>query len=110
LLLSPPHASVVSQNNITPHLSHRKDIFTLWPGKKTFIKDSPCGQKICNWLTWYGRQSYLIVDTSPNWDIRHYLANREDYIDGLKNVEKAGVIKRYKQIGSTILYKIQKTP
>jgi len=33
----PVNASIVSQNNITPHISHRDEIFTLWPDKKTFL-------------------------------------------------------------------------
>jgi hypothetical protein len=32
----PTNAAVVSQNNITPHVSQRDKIFTLWPEKKTF--------------------------------------------------------------------------
>jgi uncharacterized membrane protein len=110
IAMIPHDAALVSQNNITPHVDHRKAIFTLWPNKKTFIKDSPCGKRECNWFHWYGKQTYLIVDTSSNWDIRHYLTNREDFSDGLKNIEKAGIIKKYKQQGNTVLYKIQKSP
>ena len=105
-----PHdASVVSQNNITPHLSHRNEIFTLWPEKKTFKTNSPCKQTTCNWLTWRSTMpQYLIVDTSANWDIRHFLANGDDYRDGLKNLEKAGYIKKDKQIGNAAIYTILK--
>jgi uncharacterized membrane protein len=106
----PANASVVSQNNITPHISHRKEIFTLWPKKKNFTENSPCGKKTCDWFGWYGHPTYLIVDTSPNWDIRHLLANKEDYIEGLKNIEKQGIIKKTRQQGNTVLYKIVKTP
>jgi len=104
----PPNASVVSQNNITPHLTHRHEIFTLWPDRKNFKTNSPCDKKSCNWLTWRaGQPQLLIVDTSSNWDIRHFLADRNQYIDGLTNMEKAGVIKKKEEIGNAVIYKIE---
>jgi len=105
----PPNASVVSQNNITPHIDHRNEIFTLWPEQKIFTKNSPCKQKVCNWLMWKSTTPrYLIVDTSSNWDIRHFLANRSDFIDGLRNLEKEGYIKKDKQIDNAVIYTILK--
>ncbi len=103
----PEQASVVSQNNIVPHISHRREIFTLWPEKKSFTTHSPCGKKTCAWFRWGGTPKYLIVDTANEWDSRHLLAPREEYIAGLQNLEKTGIIKRYKQEGTTILYKVQ---
>ena len=106
----PKDASVVSQNNITSHISNRDKIFTLWPEKKSFEGNSPCGKPICNWFRWVGSPNYLIVDKSANWDIRQLLANRDEYVNGLSNLEKANVITKYKQIGNAILYKILKQP
>lgn len=106
----PSNTAIVTQNNITPHFTHREFIYTLWPEKKTFDKNSPCGQTACDWFHWGGNPTYLIVDTSPDWDIRHYLATREDYMKGLENIEKAGIVKKDKEIGTTIRYKILKNP
>jgi uncharacterized membrane protein len=106
----PPNASVVSQNNITPHISHRDEIFTLWPDKKTFLIDSPCGKSTCDWFHWAGNPAYLIVDTGVDWDIRHLLANREDYSNGLNNLKKAGIITKFRQKGDAVLYRILKNP
>jgi len=106
----PVSAPVVSQNNITPHISERYSIFTLWPEKKTFVINSPCGKHTCDWFRWAGKPEYLIVDTSSDWDIRHFLANRPDFVAGLKNMETAGVIKKYKEEGNSVLYKIGKNP
>lgn len=102
----PSEAALVAQNNITPHVSHRKFIFTLYPEKKTFTENSPCGEQLCDWFRWAGNPTYLIVDTSDAWDIRHLLANREEYSKGLNNMEKAGMIKKQKQKGNTVLYTI----
>jgi uncharacterized membrane protein len=38
-----PEDSIVAQNNLVPHLSQRKEIFSLWHEKKDFLQDSPCG-------------------------------------------------------------------
>lgn len=70
----------------------------------------PANKKTCNWLTWYDHPQYLLVDTSPEWDIRHLLGNRTDFIDGLQNLEKAGIVSVYKRIGTTTLYTINSSP
>ena len=104
----PVNASVVSQNNITPHLSQRKLIFTLYPSLKTFSHNSPCGKKACDWFRWAGNPEYLVVDTSTDWDARSFLTDRDTFINSLQNLEKAGVIRTYKQIGEAYVFKIQK--
>lgn len=106
----PRKASVVAQNNIVPHISHRDKIYSLYPEKKKFEKNSPCNKSGCNWFRWYDHPEFLFVDTSPEWDARHLLTDRDTFIDGLKNLEKAGVIKKYKQEGSAILYKVYRNP
>lgn len=106
----PQNVSVVSQNNITPHISERDKIYTLYPEKKIFQKYSPCGQVQCDWFRWYGNPEFLIVDTSSDWDARHFLTDRPLFIKGLINLEKAKVVAKYKQIGTTILYKVNENP
>lgn len=106
----PESAPLVAQNNIIPHVNYRDTIVTLWPIKREFSDNTPCGEKICDWFRWADSPQYLIVDTSPEWDIRHLLGQREEFIKGLTNLEKTGVIKKSKQIGSTILYKVEMNP
>jgi hypothetical protein len=106
----PNDASVVSQVNITPHINHRELIFTMWPEKKTFSKDSPCGQQSCDWFRWPGNPQYMIVDTSPEWDARHLLTNNNEFKQGIANMEKAGIIQVEKRIDSATLYKVIKKP
>lgn len=102
--------AIASQNNITPHLSHRDHIYTLYPTKRNFGKNSPCNERVCDWFSWYGNPKYIIVDTSDNWDIRHLLADPKDYRKGLANMERARVITVYRKIGNTVLYQILKSP
>ena len=103
----PKNASVVAQNNIIPHISHRDKIYTLYPEKKTFTSNSPCGQPECDWFRWVKNPSYLIVDTSPQWDVRHLLTDRENFVKGLHNLEKMKRITMYKKVDSTVLYKVK---
>ncbi len=106
----PKDASVVAQNNIVPHISHRDKIYSLYPEMKRFNKNSPCGKIECNWFRWYGNPEYLFVDSSEEWDIRHLLENRDDFIAGIHNLEAGKVISVYKRVGTTALYKVNKNP
>ena len=103
----PPNASVVAQNNILPHLSHRNEIFTLWPRKK-IVHGLGCPDDSCDWLVWAGKPTYLLVDSSSNWDIRHVYTTPKDFEKAIENVEKKGLIVQYKKDGTTTLFKIIK--
>lgn len=106
----PPTASIVSQNNITPHITHRDNIQTLWPETKDFKTNSPCGNGTCRWYKWHENPQYLIVDVGQTWDERHFLINREDFIEGIQNMEKEKVIIKEFQSGTATLYKIIRNP
>jgi hypothetical protein len=100
----------VAQNNIIPHISQRDKIFTLYPEKKKFPENSPCGESECDWFRWEDNPAYLFVDTSPEWDARHLLIDRENFIKGIENIEKTGVVKKEKTSGSAVIYKIISKP
>ena len=106
----PSDASVVAQNNILPHLSHRDKIYTLYPEKKKFSTNSPCAASECDWFRWDGSPRFLIIDTSPEWDARHYLTDREKFTGGLENLEKTGTIKPIKTVGTAVVYEVLQNP
>lgn len=106
----PPGASVVSQNNITPHISHRDKIYTLYYNLKDFPSNSPCANPKCDWFSWFSNPEFLIVDTSNNWDARHLLIDRPLFLKALINMENAHVILLYKQVGTARLYKVLRSP
>jgi hypothetical protein len=106
----PKDAYVATQTNIASHISNRKLIVTIWGDSHNFVKASPCGQPQCKWFKWAGNPKYLIVDTSPEWNVLNLLSNRPDFIEALKNMGKSGVIKKYKQLGTSVIYKIEKKP
>lgn len=106
----PSGASVVSEVNIISHMGHREEIYTLWAETKNFKNNSPCGKESCPWFRWDGKPQYLIADTASNWDIRQLFQNNNDFNSALKSVEKEGVIKLDKQVGTAKLFKILKNP
>jgi uncharacterized membrane protein len=106
----PKDAYVVTQVNISPHISNRELIVTMWGDRKNFEKNSPCGDESCEWFKWAGNPEYMLVDTSSEWNITHLLANREDFIKGLENMEKDGVIRKHKEFNSATIYTVHKKP
>lgn len=102
--------SIVAQNNIIPHISQRDKIYTLYPEKKKFAKTSPCGQPECDWFRWEGNPKYLFVDTSSEWDARHFLTDTDNFVKGLTNIEKAGIVKKNRQKGNAVIYKVVRKP
>lgn len=108
----PDDAGIVSQNNLYPHISQRKNIELLWPDRRTFTASaSPCEAVDCPWFRWKKADyEYLLVDISHEWDIRHLLQNRDEFIQAVDGMEKLGIIKRVKEDGTTRLYTIEKDP
>ena len=106
----PDNAYVATQNNIAPHISNRKNIVLVFGEKKDFKTNSPCNNPTCTWLKWAGSPKYLVVDTSQDWNIINLLADRPDFVSGLKNMERAGNIKLFKKIENSSIYLIQKSP
>lgn len=98
--------AIAVQNNIVPHLSQRNDILTLWYEQKQLSDISVCGKELCDWLRWNGKPSSLLVDLAPEWDIRHFLADRDAFIRAVENLEQQGVIKVKYRNGTTTLYTI----
>lgn len=102
----PNNASVVTQVNILPHISHRDEVYTLFPETREFTSSSPCGQKNCAWFRWGGKPKYLLVDTSPLWDPRHLLTENRNFNEGIGSLEKEKVIELVKQSNTSKLYKV----
>lgn len=106
----PKEASVVSAQNLVPHLSHRKEIYLAWPRKIDLINivsENPCGEKTCWWFEFGGKPEYLVLDLHPNQWITQLLESNENFESAVKNMEKAGKIELEKEINSAKLYRIK---
>ena len=103
----PPSASLATQQNLVPHLAHRKEIYLVWPRKHDF--DPPaggCGQKSCWWLDFGGQPEYLVVDLRPHQWLTQILESTQNFQSAVRNMEKAGKIKLERQINDINLYRI----
>ncbi|MFH0749808.1 MAG: DUF2079 domain-containing protein [Candidatus Gottesmanbacteria bacterium] len=103
----PRNASIAAQQNLVPHLSHRKEIYLVWP-REHDIDEMPCGQKLCWWLDFGVTAEYLVVDTRPGQWLTQILETNEHWNSAIANMEKAGRIQLEKQVGGARLYKILK--
>jgi len=101
----PSTASLAAQQNLIPHLSHRKEIYLIWPRAHDF-DNNLCGQRSCWWLDFGGHPEYLVVDLHPNQWLTQLLESNENFNSAINNMEKTGKIKLIKQVNEARLYKI----
>ncbi len=101
----PREFSIATQQNLVPHLSHRNEIYLIYPREHN-ITESPCGQTLCWWLDFGGKPEYLVVDTRPNQWLTQILETTENWNMAVANMEKVGRIVLLKQIGYMKLFKI----
>lgn len=102
----PKDASVATQVNIAPHITHRDHIYTLWPSNREFAKNSPCGQKNCKWFRIGKTPQYIVVDTSSEWDERHFLTTKDEFVERIEALKKANLIKAEFTSNNATLYKV----
>lgn len=107
LTFVPRGASVAAQQNLVPHVSHRNEIYLVWP-RLHDIKGEPCGQSLCWWLDFGGHPDYLVVDTRPDQLLTQILESNEHWNSAILNMEKVGKIQLEKSVGGARLYKILK--
>ena len=96
LKMVPPDASVASQQNLVPHLSHRREIYLAWP------------RQIGNdwWLAFGGQPEYLVVDRRPGQWLTQILETNENFQAAIENMEKSGKITLKTNRGDACLYRI----
>lgn len=101
----PPDASLVAQQSLIPHLSHRKKIYLAWPREHDF---DPLinGQESGWWLDFGNQPEYLVVDLHPNQWLTQLLESNENFGSAVENMEKAKKITLEKEINFAKLYRI----
>lgn len=103
--LIPQKASLATQQSLVPHLSHRREIYLVWPREHDF-ENNLCGGKTCWWLDFGGKPQYLVVDLHPNQWITQLLESNENFESAVVNMENAGKITKEKEINFAKLYKV----
>jgi uncharacterized membrane protein len=99
----PKNASIAAAQDLVPHLSHRKEIYLLYPRIKN-VKNT-CNS--CWWLESSGKPQYMVIDLHPNQWKTQLLESNENFHNAVKNMEKAGKIIKVKNINNAFLYKIR---
>ena len=107
LTLVPTDVAVATAQNLIPHLSHRKEIYLVFPRLHDY-DDTRCGQRRCWWLDFNNRADYLVVDLRPDQWLTQILETNEHYQEAVRNMEKSGRITLMKSIGLVRLYQVNK--
>ena len=105
--LVPADASIASQQSLVPHLSHRKEIYLVYPVLHDY-DDKRCGQTKCWWLDFAGKPQYLVIDLHPNQWVTQLLETNEHFSEAVVNMEKAGRIRLVNRINNAKLYEVVK--
>jgi uncharacterized membrane protein len=101
----PKDASLAAQQSLVPHVSHRREIYIVWP-RMHDIESRPCGQVSCWWLDFGGRPDYLYVDLHPHQWLTQLLETNEHFESAVENMEIAGRIRLEKEVGRSRLYRV----
>ena len=101
----PQEFSITTQQNLVPHLTHRNEIYLIYPREHN-ITEAPCGQTLCWWLDFGGKPEYLVADMRPGQWLTQILETSDNWNSALVNMEKVGRIVLLKQIGSMKLFTI----
>lgn len=99
------NASVAAQQSLVPHLSHRKNIYLIYP-KQHFFKDDVCGKQECWWLDFAGNPDFLAVDVHRGVWLTMLLEDENNFKHGLANMENNKVIQLMYKQGEARLYKV----
>ncbi len=102
----PDDMSLAAQNNIVPHVSNRRHIYSVYYEKKDARELPGCTTPHCDTLRTYRDAEYVLVDLSEDWDARHYLADPVLFARAVRSMESRGAITLIREYGTTKLYKI----
>ncbi len=103
----PKTISIATQQSLVPHLSHRKDVYLVWPRLYDF-PEKPCGQKTCWRLDFNNNADYLLIDTHPGEWITMLLETPEHVAEALTNMEKLNNITLMQKINDIRLYRVNR--
>lgn len=107
LALVPTDTAVAASQNLVPHLSHRKEIYLVYPRPHDY-DDNRCSQRSCWWLDFNTSADYVVVDLRPDQWLTQILATNKQYQEAVRNMEKSGRISLVKNIGFARLYQVNK--
>lgn len=96
LSVIPKNISIATQQSFVPHLSHRKNIYLVWPR----VHETDW------WLDFHDRADYLLIDSHPNEWPTMLLETPEHVNEALTNMEKLNKITLVQQINDVRFYRV----
>lgn len=102
----PLNASVAAQQSLVPHLSHRDNVYLIYPHEKSNDQSLPCAS--CWWLDFGGNPDYLVVDVHPGVWLTMTLAEEDNFKQALSNMESKNMIRLVDKQNDAKLYVINK--
>jgi len=101
----PKDASIASSQNLVSHLSHRKEIYLIWP-RKHKVENDFCKKDACWWLDFAGKPQYLVVDLHPNQWATQLLETNANFESAIGNMEDSKKISLIRETNYAKLYRI----
>jgi uncharacterized membrane protein len=92
----PPTIRLATQQSLVSHLSHRKDIYLVWPR----VHDAGW------WLDFDSKADYLLIDTHPGEWLTMLLETSDHVNEALANMEKLKKITLVQKINAIRLYRV----
>jgi len=103
----PKDVPVAATQHIVPHLSHRNEIYLIWPRQKTGKEaEKLCHKETCWWLDFAGKPKYLVVDLDNTQWITQLLESPANFQMAVTNMIHAGKIKEYKRVNTAYIYTV----
>ena len=85
----PKNISIASTQNLVSHLSHRNQIYLIYP-REHEIKGNSCGRKLCWWLDFPVEAKYIMVNLSKQQTLTQLLESSQNFKEAVQNMEKPG--------------------
>jgi uncharacterized membrane protein len=93
----PPSVSIATQQSLVPHLTHRNNIYLVWP------RQHDMGW----WLDFNENADYLLIDTHPGEWLTMLLESTDNVNTAVSNMEKVNKIQLVRKINDVRLYKVE---
>lgn len=107
LKIVPRNQGIASTQHIVPHLSHREEIYLLWPREKSGEEAQElCGMDNCWWLDFAGEPEYIVVNVDESQWVTQLLESPNNFNQAIENMEDAGRIDLENEIGTARIYRV----
>ena len=102
----PQQVSLATQQSLVPHVSHREEIYLVYPRQGSLKNTANVCVKNCWWLDFSGKPHYLFIDEHAHEWLTMTLVSSEQFLQAVQNMEKTHVIQLFYKKGEARLYKI----